>query len=259
MAALRLELDSDASDAIDGRQIRAVAFQEVRLDYVRRVLTQLGRPVGEARTLVVGSGRGLLARGLARLGLDITAVDPSPAATHLAEAEAAREGLRIVHRIASAERMGLTAGEFDLVVCADTLEITDDLDGVLGEIAALLRPGGVIVYDTVNRTPISRLIYLGVFQTFRGTRIMPSGRYSSRRLRRPDELVAALEWHGLRNEDICSFKPKDPRSLVRAVLARRRGEITDEQIPAIVDFVLEPEGHPIVTYLGHALKGQPSA
>ncbi|MER7164413.1 hypothetical protein ABT380_38835, partial [Streptomyces lydicus] len=73
----------DDPDAVDGRQIRAAAFQRVRLEYTSGVLARLGRaPSG--RALVVGSGRGLLAHGLARLGFTVTAVDPSGPATALA-------------------------------------------------------------------------------------------------------------------------------------------------------------------------------
>jgi 2-polyprenyl-6-hydroxyphenyl methylase/3-demethylubiquinone-9 3-methyltransferase len=101
---------------------------------------------------------------------------------------------------------------------------------------------------------VSRLIYLGAFQALPMTRIMPAGRYAAARLRPPAELAEALSRHGLRNEDICGFKPKNPRSLVAATLARRRGQITDEEIPPIVDFVLAPGGRPPVTYLGYARK-----
>ncbi|MFI8986679.1 hypothetical protein ACIG63_16740 [Streptomyces antimycoticus] len=56
-------------------------------------------------------------------------------------------------------------------------------------------------------------------------------------------------------EDICDFKTKDPRSLVKATMARRKGQIGDGQIPPIVDFVLAPDARPLVTYLGYARKG----
>ena len=62
--------------------------------------------------------------------------------------------------------------------------------------------------------------------------------------------------HGLRNQDICGFKPTDARSLIRATLARRRGQITDEEIPPIVGFTLTPHGRPVVTYLGYACKAR---
>ncbi|GGS90788.1 hypothetical protein GCM10010222_35520 [Streptomyces tanashiensis] len=35
---------------------------------------------------------------------------------------------------------------------------------------------------------------------------------------------------------------------------RRRGTLTDEQLPALVDMVLQPDGSPVVTYLGYAVR-----
>lgn len=110
------------------------------------------------------------------------------------------------------------------------------------------------MYDTVNRTPLSRLVYLGAFQGIPMTRIMPPGRHAAKRLRPPAELIEIMARHGLRNEDVCGFKPKDPRRLLTAARARRRGEITDEEITSMVDFVLTPDGRPLVTYLGYARK-----
>ncbi|MFE0379457.1 hypothetical protein ACFW1M_28670, partial [Streptomyces inhibens] len=86
-----IALDSPAPEAVDGRQIRAAAFQGVRLEYTCGVLARLGRaPSG--RALVVGSGRGLLAHGLAGLGFEVTAVDPSGSATALARGGGGRRG-----------------------------------------------------------------------------------------------------------------------------------------------------------------------
>jgi 2-polyprenyl-6-hydroxyphenyl methylase / 3-demethylubiquinone-9 3-methyltransferase len=250
----RIEIDSRSPEAIDGRQIRAVAFQDVRLAYLTSTLQRLDLAAGGSRVLVVGSGRGLLARGLARLGCDVVAADPSATATAMAREAAEREGLGIGHTTAPAENLGLPDAEFDIAYCADTLEISPDLDRVIGEAARLLKSGGVLFYDTVNRTLPSRLIYLGAFQALPMTRIMPPGRYAADRLRTPAELAAVLDRHRLRNEDTCSFKPKDVRNLITATLARRRGQISDEQIPAIVDFVLAPDSRPVVTYLGYARK-----
>jgi 2-polyprenyl-6-hydroxyphenyl methylase/3-demethylubiquinone-9 3-methyltransferase len=165
-----------------------------------------------------------------------------------------RENLAVQHKTAPAEDLGLAGETFNVVYLADTLEITSDPDRVIEEAARVLKPDGVLIYDTVNRTLLSRLIYLGAFQALPFTRIMPRGRYAAARLRTPAEMVALLDRHGLRNEDICDFKPKDPRSLIRAVLARRRGQITDEEIPPIVGFVLAPHGSAVVTYLGYARK-----
>ncbi|MDT3398244.1 methyltransferase domain-containing protein [Streptomyces sp. B1866] len=248
-----IELDSTTPGAVDGRHIRAVTFQSTRLEYLTGVLERLGRtPSGSA--LVVGSGRGLLAEGLARLGYDVTGVDPSGTATRMARESAARAGLPVRYDTAPADRLGLDDQAFDLVYVADTFEVTADLDRVAAEASRVLGPGGLLVYDTVNRSPLARVIYLGAFQSLPFTRIMPPGRYAAARLRPPAEVAAALERAGLRNEDTCDFKPKNPLRLVKAVLARRSGRITDEEIAPIVDMVLVPDGRPLVTYLGYARK-----
>jgi 2-polyprenyl-6-hydroxyphenyl methylase/3-demethylubiquinone-9 3-methyltransferase len=251
-----IELDSRAPDTVDGRQIRAVAFQDVRLQYLTATMKKAGLAAAGSQALVVGSGRGLLAGGLARMGFGVVAIDPSATATAMAREAHEHENLAVVHKTASAEDLGLEDEAFDIAYYADTLEITPQPDRVIEEAARVLKPGGVLVYDTVNRTIVSRLIYLGAFQALPITRIMPPGRYAAARLRTPAELTAMLDRRGLRNQDICGFKPKDPRSLIKATLARRRGQITDEQIPPIVGFILAPHSSPVVTYLGYARKAR---
>lgn len=250
-AAPHIALDSAGPAAVDGRHIRALTFQSVRMEYLRHVLSELSLAAADSRALVVGSGRGLLARGLAQLGFEVVAADPSPAATALALD--ADDGLGVTYLTTPAEELDLPDGSFDLVYCADTLEITERPDAVLAQAARVLRPGGAFVYDTVNRTPASRLVYLGAFQTFPSTRIMPRGRYAAHRLRRPVELAESLDRAGLSAKDVSAFKPRNVRSLVRATRGRRRGTLTDDQLPALVDMVLEPEGSPVVTYLGYAV------
>ncbi|MFG3257739.1 class I SAM-dependent methyltransferase [Streptomyces sp. NPDC048172] len=243
----------DSVSAVDGRHIRALTFQSVRMEYLRHVCEELGTAASGSRALVVGSGRGVLARGLARLGFETVAADPSAAATALARE--ADGGLGVSYLTAPGEELGLPDASFDLVYCADTLEITERPDAVLAEAARVLRPGGAFVYDTVNRTPVSRLVYLGAFQSFPGTRIMPRGRYAAHRLRRPAELAGALGRAGLSPRGVSAFKPRDARGLVRATRGRRRGTLADEQLPELVGMVLVPEGSPVVTYLGCAVRG----
>lgn len=242
-----IELDTRSAHAIDGRHLRAVAFHEVRLRY----LQEIPDPVrAGARTLVIGGGRGVLPAGLAALGLEVTSVDPSPVATELAAAAVPQA----TFWTAAAEALPFADASFDIVYCADTFEITADLDAVAGEAARVLRPGGILVYDTVNRTLLGRVVYLGAFQGIPFTRIMPPGRYAAARLRPPAEVEAALAAHGLHSQDVCGFKPASIGRLVVAVLRRRRGRLTDDQVGPLAGFVLDPDGPPLVTYLGWARK-----
>ena len=246
---MHIELDSPS--AIDGRHLRAVAFNQIRLQYADFHVKEAGVGAG-GRALVVGSVRGDLARGLADLGLAVTAVDPSPAATRLAR-ERDPAG-RVRYRTAAPDT--LDGGPFDVVYCADTFEIVDDAGAVAKAVAGVLRPGGLLLFDTVNRTLPGRLVYLVAFQRFPMTRIMPPGRYSAARLRPPREMVDLLAGHGLRTVDVRGFKPRAVSGLVKAVRQRRAGRITDDEVPALTDFVLEKPGAlPLVTYLGAARHG----
>jgi 2-polyprenyl-6-hydroxyphenyl methylase / 3-demethylubiquinone-9 3-methyltransferase len=126
---------------------------------------------------------------------------------------------------------------------------------VLSEAARVLRPGGVLLYDTVNRTGLSRLIYLGALQSWRWTRVMPRDRYSWDRMRSPDKLAVGLNEHGLRNDDVTPFMPANPLRLLRALLRARRGPIADKELARLASLHIAPAGkRPDVTYLGFATK-----
>jgi 2-polyprenyl-6-hydroxyphenyl methylase / 3-demethylubiquinone-9 3-methyltransferase len=170
----------------------------------------------------------------------------------MAREETARQGLRVTHEPGTAEALRFADEAFDVAYYADTFEITADLDRVVAQAARVLRPGGLLLYDTVNRTPLARLVYLGAFQALPPTRIVPRGRYAAARLRPPRELAASLARSGLTNQDICGFRPARLRDLVRAIRARKRGRIGDDGIAPMVAFKLEPGHAPLVTYLGYA-------
>ena len=105
-----------------------------------------------------------------------------------------------------------------------------------------------------SSTPVSRLIYLAAFQAIPLTRIMPPHRYRAERLRPPAEVAAALAAADMTGENVCGFRPRSIGALVRAVLARKSGRLRDEDLPAVVEFVLDPGHEPVVTYLGAARK-----
>ena len=240
----------------DGFHIRAAAFQPVRGPYARAVILERLRldPRGK-RALVVGCGRGILARELAGLGLSVIGVDPSSSAIRLAHEAPVRKDLHVEYAIGEPGRLHYGDDEFDIVYYTDTLEITPDFDEVVAEAARMLRRQGVFLYDTVNRTQLSRLIYLGALQSWRWTRCMPPDRYAWERLRPPAELAATMARHGLRNEEVIGFLPANPLRLLRAILRARRGDISDAELARLAGMHLAPPGkHAEVTYLGFGLK-----
>src|SRR3954469_1125281 len=113
-----------------------------RFGYMRRVLVEeLGIDPRGRKTLDVGCGGGILAEELARLGCEVTGVDPSEQSLEAARAHARQEGLAIDSRRATGEALPFPDATFELAYCCDVLEHVTDLRRVVAEIARVLRPG----------------------------------------------------------------------------------------------------------------------
>ena len=90
------------------------------------------------RTLEVGCGEGRVARDLRERGHIVFAIEP--AATLLAAAKAA--GALEEYAVAHAAALPFPDAAFDVVVAYNVLQVVDDLDRALVEIARVLETGG---------------------------------------------------------------------------------------------------------------------
>ncbi len=201
------------------------ALNPARFGYMRRVLTEeLHLAPGSLRALDIGCGGGLLAEEFARLGCAVVGVDPSEESLAAALTHAASQGLAIEYQCAMGEALPFADESFDIVYCCDVLEHVTDLLQVIAETARVLRPGGTYLYDTINRTPQSRLIVIKLLQEWRWTALMPPRLHDWRMFIRPGEVRRALEHHGLVPGGLTGLKPRaNPLRLVRALRQRKRG------------------------------------
>ncbi len=109
------------------------------------------------RVLDVGGGSGVFAVPLARLGHEVTVVDPSAdaLATLRRRADPAGVGARVrgVQGDGDLLREVLPEGGagYDLALCHSVLEVVDDPARTLGAVAGALRPGGQVSITTANR------------------------------------------------------------------------------------------------------------
>ncbi|MBZ8133029.1 bifunctional 2-polyprenyl-6-hydroxyphenol methylase/3-demethylubiquinol 3-O-methyltransferase UbiG [Afifella sp. IM 167] len=178
----------------------------VRLDYIgRHIAAHFGRPRGgkepfKGLTFVdVGCGGGLLAEPMARLGGTVTGVDPSANNVEVAKAHAAEAGLVIDYRHASAEDLAAEKASFDVVLSMEVIEHVSDVEGYVAAAAALVKPGGLIFFATLNRTLKSfALAIVGVEYVLRW---LPRGTHSHSRFIRPSELAEQLVAAGLTIKD----------------------------------------------------------
>ena len=230
------------------------ALNPARFGYMRRVLLEeLHLTPAGRRALDVGCGGGLLAEEFARLGFAVTGVDPSARSLEAARAHAAETGLGIDYRQASGEALPFADGTFDVVYSCDVLEHVGDLSRVIAESARVLKAGGVYLYDTINRTPQSKLIVIKLFQEWAWTSFMPAHLHDWRMFIRPGELTRLLEQQGLRAAPVRGLKPRaNPVTILRALRARKAGRLSYRDAAERID--LGESTDTSVLYLGYARK-----
>jgi 2-polyprenyl-6-hydroxyphenyl methylase/3-demethylubiquinone-9 3-methyltransferase len=203
------------------------ALNPARFGYMRGVLTTLRiDPVGR-RTLDVGCGGGLLAEEFARLGCRVTGIDPSEPSLEVARAHAQQSGLEIEYGRGVGEELPFDDGSFDTVYCCDVLEHVQDLGRVIAETARVLRPGGVYLYDTLNRTLRSRLIGIKLWQDWKATAFMEPNLHDWRMFIKPQELHELLSQNALAPGPIQGIASgRNPVALIRLLRRRAQGDMT---------------------------------
>jgi 2-polyprenyl-6-hydroxyphenyl methylase / 3-demethylubiquinone-9 3-methyltransferase len=147
------------------------------------------------RILDLGCGAGLLTEPLARLGAEVVGADPAEANIAVARLHAAGAGLAIDYRAATAEALAESGETFDVILAMEVVEHVADLPAFLTASAAMLRPGGLMLLATINRT--ARAFALAIVAAEYVLGWLPRGTHSYDKLVRPEELERALAVAGL--------------------------------------------------------------
>jgi 2-polyprenyl-6-hydroxyphenyl methylase/3-demethylubiquinone-9 3-methyltransferase len=182
-----------------------------RCDYIQACLRRvLGEDALQGlEILEVGCGGGLVCEELARRGARMVGVDPSQAALHTAREHAAQSGLaeRITYEHGYAEALPYDSGRFPAVVCLDVLEHVQDLGRTIAEVARVLAPGGVFVFDTINRTILARIVLIWYGEHFPSGGLVP-GLHDYRAFIKPAELRCSLEANDFQVQEMTGFMPR---------------------------------------------------
>jgi 2-polyprenyl-6-hydroxyphenyl methylase/3-demethylubiquinone-9 3-methyltransferase len=86
----------------------------------------------------------------------------------------------------------------------------------VAESARVLRPGGLFLYETVNRTLLSLIVGKVLLEWI--LRYVPVGTHRFRDFIRPDELHALMKEYGIVNLEILGIIPE--RGLPRSLMAK---------------------------------------
>lgn len=145
--------------------------------------------------LDLGCAGGFMAEALAARGAIVTGIDPAAGAIAAARAHAAKAGHDITYDVGVGEALPYPDAGFDAVVCVDVLEHVADLPRVLAEVARTLRPGGLLLFDTINRNPLARLATITVAEDI--LHLLPRGTHDPAMFIKPAELRTGLANAGL--------------------------------------------------------------
>ena len=182
-------------------------FNPVRLAYIRdHVTARFARdpngpkPLKGLRLLDIGCGGGLLAEPMARLGADVTAIDPSATNIATARVHAGEAGLDIDYRAETAESLGAGGETFDVILNMEVIEHVVDPAAFMAVCGRLLKPGGIMFVATINRTLKSFAFAIVGAEYVLGW--LPRGTHHWEKFITPEELERWLAAAGLKQADI---------------------------------------------------------
>ncbi|HEB92611.1 MAG TPA: bifunctional 2-polyprenyl-6-hydroxyphenol methylase/3-demethylubiquinol 3-O-methyltransferase UbiG [Gammaproteobacteria bacterium] len=176
----------------------------LRLDYIERHAGGLdGKQV-----LDVGCGGGILSESMASLGAQVTGIDMGEAPLSVARLHGLESGVKVDYQRSTAETFAEQhPGHFDTVTCMEMLEHVPDPASVIRACAALVKPGGVVFFSTINRNPKAYL--LAIIGAEYLLRMLPRGTHDYDKFIRPSELESWARHTELKMRDLTgmSYNP----------------------------------------------------
>ena len=173
-----------------------------RMGYLRdEIVRHFGRPAGAERPLSglsiidIGCGGGLVSEPLTRMGANVTGIDPGSDTIAAARAHAVSQELVIDYRVARIEEIAARGETFDVVTCLEVVEHIPDVAAFLASCAKVVRPGGLLIASTINRTVASYALAIVAAEYVLGW--LPRGTHDWNRFVRPEEMSIYLARAGL--------------------------------------------------------------
>jgi 2-polyprenyl-6-hydroxyphenyl methylase/3-demethylubiquinone-9 3-methyltransferase len=168
----------------------------LRLGWIERHVGLAGK-----RVLDVGCGGGILAEAMAAKGAQVLGIDLGDKPLQVAQLHALESGAKVDYRAVSAEDLAAESpAAFDVVTCMEMVEHVPEPEHTIAACAGLAKPGGWIMFSTINRNPKSfAFAILGAEYVLR---LLPRGTHEYARFIKPSELAAGARRAGLELVDL---------------------------------------------------------
>jgi len=177
----------------------------LRLDYIRtQALAHFQREdkpgaLKELSLLDIGCGGGLLAEPLAKQGADVTAIDASEKNIKVASLHATQSGVPVDYLHTSVEALATEGRQFDVVLNMEVVEHVADIESFMQAACQCVKPGGLMVLATLNRTAKSFLFAIvGAEYVLRW---LPRGTHDWKKFLTPAEVSHHFRNYGMQVEE----------------------------------------------------------
>ena len=162
------------------------------------------------KCLDIGCGGGILSEPMTRLGGIVTGIDASEAAIQSAISHSQKSRLNIDFKCMSTEdlvksnKLNLN-NQFDVIVASEVIEHVNNRDLFLSDISKLCKPGGVVIFTTINKSILG--VLLGKFFAEEVIKVVPQGTHEFKKFISPNQLIKEAEKYKIILDDITGFIP----------------------------------------------------
>jgi 2-polyprenyl-6-hydroxyphenyl methylase/3-demethylubiquinone-9 3-methyltransferase len=140
----------------------------------------------------IGCGGGILSEALAQRGAKVTGLDMAKASLDVANLHKLESGVVVKYVLSTAEDWALQhPQQYDVVACLEMLEHVPNPASVVEACARLVKPGGTIVFSTINRNIKSYAMAIVAAEYL--LNMVPKGTHEHSKFIRPSELVSMIE------------------------------------------------------------------
>jgi 2-polyprenyl-6-hydroxyphenyl methylase/3-demethylubiquinone-9 3-methyltransferase len=169
----------------------------VRLQFIcQHIAQQNNNGLVALNAIDVGCGGGILSESLAKLGANVTGIDMGNEPLNIAKLHALESELTIDYqKITAEEKAQISPVAFDVVTCMEMLEHVPDPASVINACAALVKPGGLVFFSTLNKTIKSFL--LAIVAAEKLLKLVPNGTHDHDKFIKPSQLINWAESAGL--------------------------------------------------------------
>ena len=171
-------------------------FNPIRIEYILEEITKHFKLDREKKLLLknleildIGCGGGLISEPMARLGGNVTGIDPGEKNIKIASLHSKKSNLKINYLNKSPEQLE-EKEKFDIILNLEVVEHVDNLDLYLQSCYNLLKKNGLMFTATINRTLTSYIkAIIGAEYVLRW---LPIGTHDWNKFVKPEELQRKL-------------------------------------------------------------------